>query len=84
MKEANVTSFTVRRGRRYRAAISLGLLESLAGNDVIAERLQQAGFADVTVRGSGKHRQAEGLWPHEDATASLPAQIISVTEIEAA
>ncbi len=37
-------NFTVKRGRRYRATISLGLLESLAGNDMIAGRLRAAGF----------------------------------------
>lgn len=76
--------FTVRRGRRYRASISLGLLESLAGNDVIADRLREAGFIDVSVNGAGATREAEGLWPNEDVTAELPEQISAVTEIEAA
>ena len=76
-------TFTVRRGRRYRATISLGLLESFAGNELIAERLNEAGFTDVTVGGSGTNRVAEAIWPNEDATAELPAQISTVTEIEA-
>lgn len=79
-----MTKFTVRQGRRYRANISLGMLESLAGNPVIAERLRQAGFSDVSVSGSGNTRQAEALWPNEDATAEMPAQIRAVTEIEVA
>jgi hypothetical protein len=76
-------TFTVRRGRRYRATISLGLLESFAGNDVIADHLQNAGFADVRVSGGGASRVAEAVWPNEDATAEMPAQIKAVTEIEA-
>ena len=44
-------NFTVKRGRRYRATISLGLLESLAGNDMIAGRLRAAGFAEVSIKG---------------------------------
>lgn len=76
-------TFTVRRGRRYRATISLGLLESFAGNGLIVDRLQEAGFTDVTVAGSGADRVAEAVWPNDDATAELPAQISAVTEIEA-
>jgi hypothetical protein len=75
--------FTVRRGRRYSATISLGLLESLAGNDVIAHRLRDAGFTNVSVTGGGATRRAEAVWPNEDATAEMPAQISAVTEIEA-
>lgn len=77
-------SFTVRRGRRYRATISLGLLESLAGNDIIAAKLRAAGFDEVSIRGSGGTRHAEALWPKDDATAEMPAQVSAVTEIEVA
>jgi hypothetical protein len=76
-------TFTVHRGRRYRATISLGLLESFAGNEVIADHLQNAGFADVSVSGGGATRVAEAVWPKEDATAEMPPQIRAVTEIEA-
>lgn len=78
-----MANFTVKRGRRYRATISLGLLESLAGNDVIASRLRAAGFAEISIRGSGSKRQAEALWPNDDATAEMPDQISAVTEIVA-
>lgn len=74
--------YTVRRGCRYRAEIALGLLESFAGNDLIADRLRAAGFVDVIVEGSGAKRYAEGKWPAEDAAAELPQQITAVTEIE--
>ena len=82
--ETHMGIFTVKRGRRYRATISLGLLESLAGNDMIADRLRTAGFADISIKGSGSKRQAEALWPHDDATAEMPEQISAVTEIEVA
>jgi hypothetical protein len=77
-------TFTVRHGRRYRATISLGLLESLAGSDTIADRLRAAGFEDISVKGSGSTRHAEALWPKDDATAEMPAQVSAVTEIEVA
>lgn len=77
-------SFTVRQGRRYRATISLGLLESFAGNDIVAEKLSEAGFVNVEVTGSGSLRRAEADWPHADATADMPSQIRDVTEIQLA
>jgi hypothetical protein len=76
-----MSNFTVRQGRRYRATLRLGLLEQLADNETIAERLQAAGFADVTVSGSGAMRTAEALWPNRDASAALPAQITEVVEL---
>jgi hypothetical protein len=75
-----VTQFTVRRGRRYRAKIQLGLIEQLADNETIAERLREAGFTEVAVRGSGATRMAEALWPNSDANAPLPPQVIDVVE----
>lgn len=74
-------NFTVRRGKRYQATITLGLIEQFAGNDTIAAKLRAAGFEDVTVSGSGARRYAEALWPGEDASAPLPPQITSVVEM---
>jgi hypothetical protein len=79
-----VSTYTVRQGRRYQATITLGFVESFAGNEIIADRLRQAGFADVSVEGTGALRYAAGVWPGDDATAELPEQITAVTEIEAA
>jgi hypothetical protein len=76
-----MSEFTVRKGKRYRASIRLGLLEQIADNRLIATRLEQAGFSDVTVSGSGANRTAEGLWANEDASAPLPGQVHSVVEI---
>jgi hypothetical protein len=83
-EEQTLGTFTVRQGRRYEAAISLGLLESFAGNDLIAARLEAVGFTDVTVEGSGASRRAQAVWPNADATAALPPQVSDVTEIDEA
>jgi hypothetical protein len=64
-----MAKFTVHKGKRYEAEISLGLLESLAGNDVVARQIVDAGFAEVEVTGYGREREAKALWPLEDATA---------------
>jgi hypothetical protein len=76
-----MSEFTVRKGKRYQASIRLGLLEQIADNRLIASKLEQAGFSDVSVSGSGTNRTAEALWPNEDASAPLPAQVHSVVEI---
>jgi hypothetical protein len=75
--------FTVKQGRRYQANIRLGLVQSWAGNETVAGKFEEAGFTEVEVTGSGRNRLAKGLWPHPDASADLPAEIIPpVTEIE--
>jgi hypothetical protein len=73
--------FTVHQGKRYRATVALSWIESFVGNDLIAKRLEAAGFADVSVTGSGDSRIAEARWPGPDATAEMPAQIADVSEI---
>jgi hypothetical protein len=76
-----MAAFTVHHGKRYRATISLGVLERFASNDTIAERLRRAGFTDISVTGAGSTRIAEALWPASDATAELPKQVREVVEV---
>lgn len=76
-----MATFTVLRGKRYRATVTLGWLERWAGNDIIAERLRAAGFSDVTVIGSGGTRTAEAVWPGPDTTGEMPPQITDVVEL---
>ncbi len=73
--------YTVEKGMRYKAKISLGLLQSVASNDMVAARLCEAGFTDVTVAGSGRARTAEGLWPHKNTSAEIPSEITSIKAI---
>jgi hypothetical protein len=75
--------FTVRQGKRYRATIALSWWEQVASNGMIAKQLEDAGFAEVNVTGSGRDREAEALWPGPDSSAQIPSQISAVTEIEA-
>jgi hypothetical protein len=77
----HMAAFTVRQGKRYRASISLGLVERFATNEIIADRLRTAGFSDISVTGSGASRLAEALWAGADASAELPKQITQVVEL---
>jgi hypothetical protein len=76
-----MTTFTVKESKRYRATLSLGLIERFATNETIAERLRSAGFTDVIVTGAGASRMAEAVWPGADASAELPRQIVDVVEL---
>ena len=73
--------FTVKQGKRYRATLSLGFIEKLASNEMIAAKLREAGFTGVTVSGSGASRIADGLWMGADATAEMPSQVVDVVDV---
>lgn len=73
--------FTVEKGKRYRATIELGLLQSVASNEMVAEEFRKAGFTDVDVTGSGGTRHATGLWPHDNASAEIPSEVAEITMI---
>jgi hypothetical protein len=57
------------------------LAGALGNNEMIADKLHDAGFTDVKVEGSGGTRQAEALWPIPNATAEMPSQITAVIEV---
>ena len=74
--------FTVQNGKRYRATINLGFAQSLASNDMVADKFREAGFTDVTVTGSGRTRLAKGLWSDEDSSAEIPDEVGHIEQIE--
>ena len=76
-----MSEFTVRRGQRYRATITLGIIEQFADNEMIAGKLAEAGFTDVQVSGTGGTRLAEASWSQDDASAPLPSQVTEITEV---
>ena len=73
--------FTVLKGQRYRATLSLDSVERLVDNDLIARKFRALGFSKVRVSGAGAIRRVEGVWPRKDASASLPPQIIAVARL---
>ena len=77
-----MAKYTVRKGKRYRATIRLGLFKSVASNEQVADQFREVGFTEVSVSGSGRERRGKGLWPHPDATAEVPDEITSIEMIE--
>lgn len=73
--------FIVEKGKRYQARINLGLLQSVASNEMVADKFREAGFADVVVKGSGRTRQATALWSNDDASAEIPPEVAEITMI---
>ena len=74
--------FTVQNGKRYQATISLGFVQRLASNEMVADKFREVGFTDVTVTGSGRTRLAKGSWPHDDAAAEIPDEVGHIEQIE--
>jgi hypothetical protein len=61
--------FTVKRGKRYRAHVRLGIFEQIVSDTVLAEKFATAGFSNVQVVGEGRERWAFGTWLGADASA---------------
>jgi hypothetical protein len=47
---------------------------------MVAAKLENAGFTNVEVQGSGRMRLAIGYWPSDDATADKPIEIVNIVE----
>ena len=75
--------FTLQKGKRYKTTITLGFVERLASNDVIADKLREAGFTDVVVEGEGGTRYAVGVWNKDDTRPTYPPQVSEVAEVAA-
>jgi hypothetical protein len=73
--------FSVQKGKRYRATLSLNSVERLVENALIAKKFRAIGFSKIRVSGAGAIRWVEGVWPRENASATLPPQIISVARL---
>lgn len=76
-------NFTLQRGKRYKSTITLGFVERIASNDIIAEKFRAAGFTDVRVTGQGEIRHAEGVWSGDDVRPTFPPQISDFSEVVA-
>ena len=76
-----MSEFTVEKGKRYRATITLGLLQGFASNEMVAGHLIEAGFSDVHVTGSGSTRIATALWDKDTVTGPIPDEISEISAL---
>jgi len=74
--------FKVKKGKKYKAKIKLGWIESFVGNGMLGDKFRFIGFVDVAVRGSGSERTAEGRWMRDTAVTELPPQVMEMVEID--
>ncbi len=74
--------YTVKKGKKYKARIKLGWIESFADNGSLADKFRFIDFIDVVVKGSGRDRVAEGRWMRDDATTELPPQVVEIVELD--
>jgi hypothetical protein len=79
MGDDAMARYTLRKGKRYRATISLGLFQGVASNEMIAGKFREAGFTESTSRA----RAACGLAPGSGRTMTrAPRSPTRVSEIE--
>ena len=65
--------FVLRPNKLYRATVRLsGFFETMASNDMIADKFRSLGFKDPKVTGSGGVRQGEAIWPGAEKSITLP------------
>ena len=69
-----MATYTVRKGKWYIARISLSGFNRFATNSMVAAKLEDAGFINVEVDGSGGIRLAVGYWPSMTRPQSKPTR----------
>ena len=68
----------LKQGMLYQADVTLSFLESMASNNIIADKLRLAGFSNVIVTGKGNTRNATGYWNLPSQKVELPKQVSNV------
>lgn len=74
--------FSLRKGKRYKASIVLGMFERMASNEQIAAELRNVGFTDIIVSGQGGVRYIVAKWERADATREIPRQVHEIIELK--
>lgn len=63
------------------ATLRLGIVEGMATNDMVRQRLTNVGFLDVNVEGNGRERVATGTWGGATRDVDLPSQVKNVSPV---
>jgi hypothetical protein len=73
--------FSLKKGKRYKASIVLGMFERMAGNEQIAAELRNVGFSNITISGQGGVRYVVASWDRPDADRDIPRQVHEIIEL---
>ena len=73
--------YTVHKGRRYAATVRLSFFQSVASNEIVADKFREVGFTNVEVTGSGRTRHAKGSWTHDDVSAEIPDEVSDIRDV---
>lgn len=69
------------KGVAYSADISLNFIQRLASNEQVAAEFEKMGFINVTVSGSGKSRQVQGIWNGAEMEFSGDKRISNIKQL---
>lgn len=73
--------YTLEKNKKYKALIELTGFETWATNEMVAQKLEEYGFIDVSVSGDYNIRVVKATWPREDTTGEIPEQIKEIEEL---
>lgn len=74
--------FSLKKGKRYKASIVLGMFERMVSNEQLAVELKNIGFTDIIVSGQGGVRYIVAKWDRADATREIPRQVHEIIELK--
>lgn len=72
----------LQQNKYYTGTIKLSISEMMVvSNDRLKSGLQDFGFADVSIEGTGKVRKVTGMWSKPSQEAEVPSQVVEINEI---
>lgn len=74
--------FNLRKGKRYKASLVLGMFQSAVSNDTLKKELAKVGFTDIVMSGKSYIRYVTASWDRDDAEREIPREVHQIIEIK--